>query len=129
MDQPENDQQFGFRHTTADAAVEIGALEGTLEALTIRGATTICIYDSTTGRHVVCKCDRHALDSAIQLLGRRVSVSGEVSYNAQGAATSVKVGAVRAFQTGPLPQAEDIRGLFSEYRVDLDEWSRFVRAG
>ena len=108
------------------ASVAIGALEGMLEALTIRGATTFSIYDSIGGRRVECKCDRDMLDSAIRHVGKRVSVSGEVSYNAAGDATSIKVDAVQAFQSNP-PQARDIRGLFSEYKVDLSEWSRFVR--
>lgn len=107
--------------------VAIGALEGTLETLTIHGATTFSIYDSITGSRLVCNCDRKALDLAIRYFGQRVSVSGEVNYDSQGAATSIKVDAIQAFPTGPLPQAKDIRGLFSEHKVDIDEWARFVR--
>lgn len=109
------------------ASVAIGALEGTLEALTIHGATSFSIYDSISGRRVVCKCDREALDLAIKHFGERVSVSGEVRYNVLGEAVSIQVDAVQAFRKGPLPQAKDIRGLFSEHKVDIDEWARFVR--
>ena len=109
------------------ASVAIGALEGTLETMTIHGATTFNIYDAINGRRIVCRCDRDSLFMAHKHFGKRVAVSGAVSYNAQGEATSIKVDSVRAFQTGPLPQAKDIRGLFAENKVDVDEWSRFVR--
>ena len=109
------------------AFVALGSLEGLLEAATIHDSIAFSIYDAITSRRVVCKCDRDALDLAIKHFGKRVSVSGEVSYNAQGDATSIKVDAVQAFQTDPLPQARDIRGLFSEYKVDIKEWTRFVR--
>lgn len=108
-------------------SVAIGALEGTLEALTIHDATTFSIYETVGGRRVMCKCDRNTLNLAIRYLGERVAVSGEVSYNAQGDPTSIKVDSVRAFRTGTLPQAKDIRGLFAEHKVDVDEWSKFVR--
>lgn len=112
---------------TASAA--FGSLEGRLEAVTIHDSVAFSIYDSITNRRVVCKCDRDALDLAIKHFGKRVSVSGEVSYNVQGEATSIKVDAIQAFQNDPLPQAKDIRGLFSEHKVDIKEWARFVRDG
>lgn len=111
------------------ASVAFGSLEGRLEAVTIHGSVEFSIYDSITNRRVVCKCDRDALDLAIKHFGKRVSVSGEVSYSVQGEATSIEVDAIEAFQTEPLPQAKDIRGLFSEYKVDIKEWARFVRDG
>ena len=111
------------------ASVAFGSLEGRLEAVTIHDSVAFSIYDSITNRRVVCKCDRDALDIAIKHFGKRVSVSGEVIYNVQGEATSIKVDAIQAFQTDPLPQAKDIRGLFSEHKVDIKEWARFVRDG
>lgn len=108
------------------ASVAIGALEGRLEALTIHDSIAFSIYDAATGRQVVCKCDREALDIAKQHFGERVSVSGELGYNARGEATSIKVDMLRAM-TEDLPQAKDIRGLFSEHKVDIESWSRLVR--
>ena len=111
------------------ASVAFGSLEGRLEAVTIHDSIAFSIYDAITSRWVVCKCDRDALDLAIKHFGKRVSVSGEVNYNAQEEATSIKVDAIQAFQTDSLPQAKDIRGLFSEHKVDIKEWARFVRDG
>lgn len=108
------------------ASVAIGALEGRLEALTIHDTIAFSIYDAATGRQVVCKCDRDAFDLAKQHFGKRVSVSGELGYNAQGEATSIKVDMLRAM-TEDLPQVKDIRGLFSEHKVDIESWSRLVR--
>lgn len=108
-------------------SVAIGALEGVVDALPPRGATTFSICDAISGRRIMCEGDREALDLAVKHVGKRVSVAGEISYNAQGDATSIKVDAVQAFEAGPLPQAKDIRGLFSEHKVDIDEWARFVR--
>lgn len=109
------------------ATVAIGSLEGTLEALTIHRSVAFSIYDSITGRRVECRCDRGTLDAAIEHLGHRVSVSGEINYSAKGDATSIRVDAVRALGTEPLPQPEDIRGLFSKHKIDIKEWARFVR--
>lgn len=108
------------------ASVAIGALEGRLEALTIHDTIAFSIYDAATGRQVVCKCDRDAFDLAKQHFGERVSVSGELGYNAQGEATSIRVDMLRAM-TEDLPQAKDVRGLFSEHKVDIESWSRLVR--
>ena len=105
----------------------IGSLEGTIEALTIHDSVAFSIYESITGRRVVCKCDRGTLDLAIKHLGNRVSVSGEVNYSAKGDPTSIRVHAVRALGTQPLPQVKDIRGLFSDHKIDVKEWARFVR--
>ena len=109
------------------ASTAIGSLEGTLEAVTIHDTVAFSIYEAITNRRVECKCDRETLDSATQYSGKRVSVSGLVSYNEQGAATSIEVDEVRALGNAHLPQARDIRGLFSEHKVDIDEWARFVR--
>ena len=110
------------------ASVAVGSLEGTLEAVTIHDTVAFSIYDAITNRRVECKCDRETLDLAIgQHFGKRVSVGGLVSYNVQGDATSIRVKDVRALGNAHLPQAKDIRGLFSDHKVDIDEWARFVR--
>ena len=43
--------------------------------------------------------------------------------------TSVKVESFRPLGDRELPQAKDIRGLFSENKVDINEWSQYVRKG
>ena len=135
MDQAGNEQQGALSNRlvaragelVGTASTAIGSLEGTLEAVTIHDTVAFSIYEAITNRRVECKCDRETLDSATRYSGKRVSVSGLVSYNEQGAATSIKVDEVRTLGNARLPQAKDIRGLFSEHKVDIDEWARFVR--
>ena len=109
------------------ASVAIGSLEGRLEALTVHGTIEFSIYDSITNRRIPCGCNRKTLDAAMQHFENRVSVSGEIRFNARGEATSIKVDEVHPLGTGPLPQAKDILGLFADHKIDTDEWSKFVR--
>ena len=109
------------------ASVAFGSLEGRLEALTVHGAIEFSICDSITNRRIRCDCSRETLDVAIKHFGKRVSVSGEIRFNARGEATSMKVDEVHPLGTGPLPQAKDILGLFADHKIDTDEWSKFVR--
>lgn len=110
------------------ASIAVGSLEGTLEAVTIHDTVAFSIYDAITNRRVECKCDREILDLAItRYFGKRVSVAGLVSYNVHGDATTIKVDDVQPLGSADLPQAKDIQGLFSEHKVDIEEWARFVR--
>lgn len=111
------------------ASVALGSLEGRLEALTVHDSIAFSIYDSTTNRRIFCGCSRETLNAAIKHFDKRVSVSGEIRFNARGEATSMKVDEVHPLGTGPLPQAKDIRGLFANHKIDSDEWSEFVREG
>ena len=110
-------------------SVALGSLEGRLEALTVHSSIAFSIYDSITNRRILCRCSRETLDAAIEHFDRRVSVSGEIQFNARGEATSMEVDEVHPLGEGPLPQAKDIRGLFADYKIDADEWSEFVREG
>ena len=109
------------------ASVAFGSLEGRLEAVTIHDSIAFSIYDSITSRRILCSCSRETLDLAIRHFDKRVSVSGEIKFTVQGDATSMKVDEVRPLGTGALPQARDIRGLFASHKVDINEWSKFVR--
>ena len=93
----------------------------------MHGTITFSIYDSTTHHLIPCECSRETLDAAVKHFEKRVSVSGEIRFNARGEATSMKVDEVHPLGTGPLPQAKDILGLFADHKIDTDEWSKFVR--
>ena len=108
-------------------SVAVGSLEGTLEALSIHGGVEFAIYDAITDRRIRCKCDRETLNQVMEYLGHRLSVGGEVRFNVQGEPMSIKVDSFLPLGRGPLPQAKDMRGLFSDDKVDIDEWSRYVR--
>ena len=108
------------------STVAIGSLEGTLEA-TFRGSIAFSVYETITNRRTSCNCSREILELAIKHFGQRVSVSGEIRSNVRGEPTSMDVRELRPLGVGPLPQAKDIRGLFADDKVDIDQWSRFVR--
>lgn len=109
--------------------IALGSIEGTLETVTIHGGTTFNVYDLITRRGVRCLCDRETLDQLSSHLGQRVLIEGEVRYNIRGQPISVKVKRHRFLKdSSQLPQAKDIRGLFAKDKIDLEEWSEYVRS-
>lgn len=106
---------------------EYGSVEGTLEALTIHGQNAFAVYDAITGKRIECVCDREMLEHAIEHLGKRVLVRGEIRRPGDGKSKMVIVEAFRRLGVGPLPQAEDVQGMFADDPVDIEEWSRYVR--
>ena len=109
------DELIGF------STVAIGSLEGTLETMTIHDSIAFSIYDSITNRRTLCRCSRETLDFAIKHFGERMSVSGEIKFNVRGEPMSMRVAELRPLGDGLLPQPEDIRGLFSDDKVDMDQ--------
>lgn len=106
---------------------EYGSVEGTLEALTIHGQDAFSVYDAITGKRIECVCDRETLERATEHLGKRVLVSGEIRHPGDGESKKVIVESFQLLGVGPLPQAEDVRGMFADDPVDIEEWSRYVR--
>lgn len=111
------------------SSVASGSIEGTLEAASIHRRPEFAVYDVITARRIRCLCDRETLQQVLAHVGRRLSVTGEVRFNARGEPTSLQVSSFRPVGGRELPQPEDIRGLFSEARVDIDEWAEYVRDG
>ena len=109
------------------ASVAVGSVEGAMEALSIHNGEEFAVYDAITDRRIRCICDREMLNQVMAYLGGRMSVSGEVRFNVQGEPVSVKVTSFLPLGHESLPQAEDMRGLFSNDKIDVDEWSRYVR--
>lgn len=110
------------------STVAKGSVEGTLETLTIHGGTAFNVYDMITLRKVRCVCDRKTLDELASALGKRVLVEGEVRYNVYGQPISIKVEQHRILRTADqLPQAKDIRGLFSKHKINTTELSEYLR--
>lgn len=106
---------------------EYGSVEGTLEALTIHGQDAFAVYDAITGKRIECVCDREMLEQAIEHLGKRVLVRGEIRRPGDGKSKTVIVEGFRRLGVGPLPQAEDVQGMFADDPIDIEEWSRYVR--
>lgn len=106
----------------------IGSVEGSLEAVTIRGEKAFVVHDTITGRRIECvSTDREVVESAGELSGEVVCVRGEVRYGADGRPTSVAVSSLCRLGGGGRVQPEDLRGLFADDPIDLEEWARYVR--
>ena len=108
----------------------MGAIEGTLETLTIHGGAAFNIYDVITARRIRCVCDRKTLNelAAPDIMGKRVLVDGEIKFNLHGHPVSIKVIHHRLLRDRKdLPQAKDIRGLFSKNKIDMTELSDYLR--
>ena len=108
-------------------SVAIGSVEGVLETLTVHKGPEFAIYDVIAARRIRCICDRDTLNQLLTHLEERLSVKGEVRFNIHGEPTSVKVESFRPLGDRELPQAKDIRGLFSKNKIDISEWSQHVR--
>lgn len=106
---------------------EYGSVEGTLEALTIHGKNAFAVYDAVTGKRIECVCDRQMLEQVIEHLGKRVLVRGEIRHPGDGKSKKVLVEGFRLLGVGTLPQVEDVRGMFADDPVNIEEWSRYVR--
>ena len=107
--------------------LEYGSVEGTLEALTILGRDAFAVRDAVTGKRIECICDRPTLERVTEHLGKRALVRGEIRRPGDGEVKRVIVEGFRLLGVGPLPQTEDVRGMFADDPVDIEEWSRYVR--
>lgn len=119
--------EHGRQMLRRPSPLEYGSVEGTLEALTIHGQDAFSVYDAITGKRIECVCDRETLERAAEHLGKRVLVRGEIRRPGDGESKKVIVEGFRLLGIGPLPQTEDVRGMFADDPVDIEEWSRYVR--
>lgn len=79
---------------------EIGSIDGILEAVSIHGRVAFVVHDPITDDRVECRCDRPTLDRAVPRLGKRVFVSGEIHYRADGEPKSLQVESLELFGEG-----------------------------
>lgn len=112
----------------ARATEAIGSVEGSLEAVTIRGRNALVVCDTITGRRIECVCADGAIgESAVEFLGEVVCVRGRVRYGPDGRPASVAAASFRRLGGEGRVQPEDLRGLFADDPIDLEEWARYVR--
>ncbi len=93
---------------------DLGSVEGRLETISLAGRPTFNVRDEITGHSVVCALMEGSLEEVKSALGKRVLVSGEVTYSRRGEASEVSpVHTLLVFGDAPIPTVEDIRGLES----------------
>ena len=109
----------------------IGAIEGRLELALVSGKVhwfNVC--HAITGNTVKCELSEGLVDEFASNLGRRVIVSGLVSYNATGEPISIAVDRIRAFkEENTLPSIDDMIGLAPDITGELttEEYIRELR--
>lgn len=95
---------------------ELGTIEGQLKMVTLAGTPYFGVYDDITGKRVSCEFELELLEKIKSALGRRVSVSGLVSYGADGLPKRIReISDLTVFPPDEeLPTAEEV------LRADLD---------
>ena len=111
----------------------IGAVEGRLELVSIhRPYRRFNVYHSITNKAVKCSLPDEVERAVIDSLGKRVAVTGTISYNTLGEPLSVEVSKIRILkEQGTLPSIEDVLGLAPDFTEDLstEDYIRRLRVG
>jgi hypothetical protein len=90
---------------------ELGSVEGRLVMVSLARGCAFNVSDEVTGSSVVCRVEEQRLEEVKQALGRRVSVSGEVTYHrSSGEPTEISpVDTIRLLDETTPPKLEEIR--------------------
>lgn len=106
----------------------LGALEGTLETLSVHGRPYFNIYETLTNRKVVCHFPESMVDEAHRAFRKRVAAYGKVKYTRTGRPLSIAVEQLRVLrEKQDLPQAKDLEGIDLTGGVDATEHIRRLR--
>lgn len=99
-----------------EAVSEWGTVEGRLEALTVHRRRTFVIWDVLTNDRVECDFGyRIAVEDIGRATEKRVAVSGEITYDADGRVKSVRADEMFVFpDEADLPSADDVLGILSD---------------
>lgn len=90
-----------------------GSIEGKLQTITDRGTYQFVVYDDLSDRGVNCFVAPGLFKQAHAAFGKRVAVSGEISYDRTGKPLAIKARAIRIFrEISELPPIERFRGIF-----------------
>lgn len=109
----------------------LGAVEGTIETVSIHGGKRFVLYHSRTRKAVRCTFkDDEWLKRAADVLGRRVSVMGTVYSNARGEPVRVEAQSLRVLRTREeLPTTRSLTRSDPDFTGGLstDEFLRQIR--
>jgi len=98
----------------AQGFTSTGAIEGTLETISLHGRPTFTVYDAITGRAVRCEFQADTMRKrVIAALGYKVIVHGRLRRDAAGHPTYMRgVDTLRRLGTKPATPVEALAGLF-----------------
>ncbi len=109
-----------------------GSIEGTLEMICIHKPPRFNVYHSISLRAVRCNLRQEDIEKVKNSLGRRVIVSGLVSYNAKDEPKSVMVEELEVIpKEDELPTIEEFIGSDRNYTGDMttEEYIGSIRSG
>ena len=108
-----------------------GSVEGTLEMISIHKRPRFNVYHSITLRAVSCNLQEEDIERVRDALGRRVVVSGLVSYNVKDEPKSVMVEELEVIpREDELPTIDQFVGSDPNYTGDMttEEYIRSIRS-
>jgi hypothetical protein len=91
-----------------------GSVEGRLRIITEVGGYKFFIFDDVVEKEIRCHFQSDLLESALKSFGKRIIVSGLISYRPDGAINGVEVEVFREFRNSSnLPSADEVYGILS----------------
>jgi len=106
----------------------VGAIEGTLEALSIHGRPTFTVYDAVTGRAVRCEFPIQMKKKVVAALGYKVLVHGNIRRDPAGRPTALRdIDTLRRLGLRPVVQLERLAGLLRDMDRDTREYVAEMR--
>jgi hypothetical protein len=116
--------------TKARLYVDFSTIEGRLEVISVREGQRFFIWETLTNRKIECAVDDHGFKVAMELLGKRVSVTGRVSYrNHTPTFMQVEEPIRRLRDMSELPQPKDIGRINITEGLTSEEHVRRMRDG
>ena len=141
VDAPESDKSVELS-ATANENIQalvgvhhksLGSVEGRLELISIHAKERrFNVYHAITQKAVRCNLSKGMEEEVVRSLGRRVVVSGEVSYNVRREPVRVAVDHMRMLKAeNDLPSIQNMLGLASDITGELttEEYIRELRDG
>ena len=105
-------------------------LEGTLEAVDVRGKYTFAIYDVLNGQRIKCEFEEGMLANVASLLRNRVAVTGIAKYSRSGRPVSINVQSLRRLRkASELPQFREGEKIDLTGGIGSAEFVRRMRDG
>jgi hypothetical protein len=110
--------------------VDFSTIEGRLEIVSVHEHNSVIIWETLTGNRIECLVNDDQLKQASPLLGKRVAVTGRVSYRNHVPKTVSVEGPLKVLRTSAeLPQPKDIGPMDITEGVSSEEHVRRMRNG
>lgn len=110
--------------------VDHSTIEGRLEAASVHNQNTFSVWESLTGHRVECVVSEEQMRDVSDYLGKRVSVSGRVTYRNHVPKSIAVEGPIKVLRSSAeLPQPGDIGPVDITGGIPSEEFVRRLRNG